>query len=114
MTAYEAKFIPVIDQYNQAQKEIAQAVEERKRSTEICEGQILLPETLEMLTNDGFDIILKTHISDSSHILRYNIADWENAELGKQGEIIHETHEDNKIPNLQDIFKIVFVETTTV
>lgn len=112
MTAYEAKFIPVINQYNQAQKEIAQAVKERKRSTEICEGQILLPETLEMLTNDGFDIILKTYISDSSLILRYNIADWENAEIGKQGEIFHETNKDNKIPNLQDNFNILFVETS--
>ncbi len=81
MKAFEVRNGSIQPQYESAMKDIEQAMDRGRSSTNVGYG-IIYPEVAQMLAKDGFDIK-----NVKRKFMSYTEASWENAEEGREGTI---------------------------
>ena len=86
MKAFEARKASVKPQFEQAMREIEQAVKFGRKKTVLLSSTTLYPEVAEMIAKEGYDVEI---ILNDKDLLSLNRISWEHAEEGKEGTVTY-------------------------
>lgn len=105
MKAFEARKASIEPQYEEAMKDIKQAIGWGSKSTHVCNGQALYPEVAERIAKEGYDVKIVLRADD---FMSYNKVSWEHAEEGKEGTLTYVDETNSKMPSSLEILKEIF------